>query len=161
MFLPAVCLRASLSPSKQHQGWYSCAQVDEGCLFVCMDAQMFDGHDFTECVRSSQLCSVTTLLVQSGRWCAPGGCLIALPSLASAVDIQAARPSPPMMSHLFLHDAIPLSMLQAVVNGAAAFIAMRPLEHGEEHPLPEGFPVLIVEKTLTELGRLAAAFCDK
>jgi len=74
---------------------------------------------------------------------------------------QAARPSPPMMSHLFLHDAIPLSMLQAVVNGAAAFIAMRPLEHGEEHPLPEGFPVLIVEKTLTELGRLAAAFCDK
>ena len=50
---------------------------------------------------------------------------------------------------------------QSLVNGAAAFIAMRPLEHGEEHPLPADFPVLIVDNTVPELGRLSAAFCDK
>lgn len=46
-------------------------------------------------------------------------------------------------------------------NGAAAFIAQRQPDHGEEYPLPEGFPVLIVDDALEELGKLAAAFCDK
>lgn len=41
-----------------------------------------------------------------------------------------------------------------------AFVAQRQPEHGEEHPLPEGFPVLIVDSTLEQLGKLSAAFSD-
>ena len=26
------------------------SQVDDGCLFVCVHALHYDGHDFTECV---------------------------------------------------------------------------------------------------------------
>lgn len=47
------------------------------------------------------------------------------------------------------------------MNGAASFICMRQPEHGREHPLPDEFPVLIVEDTLAILGKLSAAFCDK
>lgn len=41
--------RTSLDPKRDSLACLP--QVDEGCLFVCMEAETWDGHDFTECVR--------------------------------------------------------------------------------------------------------------
>lgn len=63
-------------------------------------------------------------------------------------------------THIHTTDMTLLSP-QALENGAVAFVAEKQPDHGEEYPLPEGFPVLIVDSTLQQLGKLSAAFCDK